>query len=182
MFEKHKAGKSEPAGLKAQENPLSASQAPATSGRAAVIGPGIHVNGDIKGDENLLIEGRVEGKIQLDAHQVDIGRSGRVKADINAKVIRISGEVRGDLNGGEKVIISSTGNVHGNIKAPRMTLEDGAIFKGSIDMDPGEPATAKPAKPVANPPEKTVTKPAEAPKSATGDKTKGGSGYSLHGG
>jgi cytoskeletal protein CcmA (bactofilin family) len=67
------------------------------------------------------------------------------------------------LSGTEKVVISSSGNVHGNIVAPRMTLEDGAIFKGSIDMDPGEPAKAQVAKPVKKPIEKT----AETPKAET---------------
>ena len=67
------------------------------------------------------------------------------RLNITAKVIKIAGTVRGDLSGSEKVVISRTGNVHGNIVAPRMTLEDGAIFKGSIDMDPGEAVAKRPA-------------------------------------
>jgi len=181
MFEKHKTSKPETTSTQQpQDHANPGRQAPVSSGRAAVIGPGIHINGDISGDENLLIEGRVDGKIQLKSHQVDIGEGGKVKADISAKVIRISGKVRGDLNGAEKVVISGTGNVHGNITAPRMTLEDGAIFKGSIDMDPGEPAKAKVAKPVNKPDEKPSAKPAETPKVTTGDKPKGTGGYSLN--
>jgi len=182
MFEKHKTTKPESSNRQANENPSFSAQAPGSSGKAAVIGPGIHINGDISGDENLLVEGHVEGKIQLKSHQVEIGQNGKVKADVSAKVIRISGEVRGDLNGGEKVIISKTGNVQGNIKAPRMTLEDGAIFKGSIDMDPSEPAKTKPAKPVNKTIEKPAPKSAEVPKPAADDKAKGPGGYSLHGG
>lgn len=182
MFEKHKTSKPESGNPQDKENPSFSSQSASSSGKAAVIGPGIRINGDISGDENLLVEGQVEGKIQLGSHQVEVGKHGKVKADVSAKVIRISGEVRGDLNGGEKVIISRTGNVHGNIKAPRMTLEDGAIFKGSIDMDPGEPAKAKPTKPVSKTVEKPSPKSAEAPKAVAGDKPKGASGYSLHGG
>ena len=97
-------------------------------------------------------------------------------------MIKIAGQVRGDVNGTEKVVISSSGNVHGNIVAPRMTLEDGAIFKGSIDMDPGEPAKAQVAKPVKKLPEKPVEKAAEAPKVAATGKAQDQSGYTLNGG
>jgi cytoskeletal protein CcmA (bactofilin family) len=179
MFEKHKNSKPETARPEPQQDSYTAAASiPANSGRAAVIGPGIHINGDISGDENLIIEGKVDGKIRLGAHQVDIGQSGRVKADVMAKIIKIAGEVRGDLTATEKVIILRSGNVHGNIVAPRMTLEDGAIFKGSIDMDPGEPAIAKLAKPVKNPLGNTP----EAPKAMTTDKVKENNGYSLSGG
>ena len=178
MFEKHRSTKQEPASSQTQQESFTATpSSPASSGRAAVIGPGIQINGDISGDENLIIEGKVDGKIKLVAHQVDIGQSGRVNADITAKVIKIAGEVRGDLTGSEKVIISRSGNVHGNIIAPRMTLEDGAIFKGSIDMDPGEPA--KPA--VAKAPKKAMSGGEEKSKVVTTDKTKENAGYTLNG-
>ena len=115
MFEKHKTSKPESGSPQNKENHTFTSQAAASSGKAAVIGPGICINGDISGDENLLVEGQVEGKIQLGSHQVEVGQNGKVKADVSAKVIRISGEVCGDLNGGEKVIISRTGTVQGTI-------------------------------------------------------------------
>ena len=193
MFEKHKNTKQqEPTAPPAQQESFAASaNPPATSGRAAIIGPGIHINGDISGDENLVVEGRVDGKILLDAHQVDIGQSGRVNANITAKVIKIAGEVRGDITGTEKVIILRSGNVHGNIVAPRMTLEDGAIFKGSIDMDPGEPVVAKPAKTAkpassASPASKETVKPVEkasdTPKTVASGKSSENKSYSLNGG
>jgi len=78
---------------------------------------------------------------------------GFFQRDIQAKVVRIDGAVAGDVKGNEKVVISKSGNVRGNIVAPRVTLEDGAIFKGSIDMDPGEEtvsvslASSKPSSP-----------------------------------
>lgn len=179
MFEK-RSSKPEPTiSTKPQQDNLNAAaNTPATSGRAAVIGPGIHINGDISGDENLLIEGRVDGKIRLEGNEVSIGQNGQVKADITAKIIKISGKVRGDLNGMEKVIIARSGNVHGNIVAPRMTLEDGAIFKGSIDMDPGEPVKPKAAKPEKKP----VEKKPEPPKVVATEKLKDTKGYSLTGG
>jgi len=103
-----------------------------------MIGPSIEIKGSVSGDEDLVIQGKVEGTIDLGDHEVTVGESGRVNADITARTVRIDGEVSGDVRGTEKVVISKTGNVKGNIIAPRMTLEDGAIFKGSIDMDPGE--------------------------------------------
>ncbi len=183
MFEKHRNNKTKSALPSPQQDNFTASvNTPGSSGRAAVIGPGIYINGDISGDENLLIEGKVDGKIRLEAHQVDVGKSGRVNADIKAKVIKIAGQVRGDLTGTEKVIISRSGNVHGNIVAPRMTLEDGAIFKGSIDMDPGEPVKAKISKATKKVDGKTFGKPVETPKVISTDKSSKNTAYSLNGG
>ena len=113
------------------------------AGKAAVIGSGIRINGEISGSENLLIEGRVEGKVNLSGNDVTIGKTGQVIADVNAKTIRVAGEVSGDLQAKERVVISGSGNVRGNVVAPRVVLEDGAIFKGSIDMDPGDAAVAE---------------------------------------
>lgn len=108
-----------------------------------MIGQSIVIKGEVSGEEDLVVQGRVEGKINLNGNQVSIGESGEVYADIQAKVIQINGKVTGDIIGREKVIISKTGNVHGNIVAPRVTLEDGAMFKGSIDMDPAETGATK---------------------------------------
>jgi cytoskeletal protein CcmA (bactofilin family) len=161
------------------------SSTPASSGRSALIGPGISVNGDISGDENLVIEGKVDGKISLDNNLVEVGQTGRVNADITAKVIKIAGEVRGDITGTEKVVISRSGNVHGNIVAPRMTLEDGAIFKGSIDMDPGENARAKLSgtakKPAEKPAEKVNESPKVAASGALNDSKSESKSYTLNG-
>ena len=146
MFDKHK-GKKDSA-IHTSEPDIAPASVPASSfsspaaGKAAVIGPGIVINGDISGSENLVIEGKIKGHVRLGSNEVTVGKSGEVSADIDARIIRVAGRVSGDLTGSEKVIISSTGNVRGNIVAPRMLLEDGAIFKGSIDMDPGESPTA----------------------------------------
>lgn len=107
-----------------------------------MIGSSITIKGTISGDEDLVIQGRVEGAINLKEHEVTVGESGKITADVTAKTIRIDGEVTGDISGSEKVVLSKTGNLRGNIVAPRVTLEDGAIFKGSIDMDPGDTAAS----------------------------------------
>jgi len=103
---------------------------------SAAIGASIRIKGDVTGDENLIIQGHVEGTIRVQGHNVTISKSGKVKANIEANQIIIEGEVHGDLLGDEKVIIRDTGNVLGNVVAPRVTLEDGALFKGSIEMEP----------------------------------------------
>jgi len=183
MFEKHRNIKQEPEIVQpsSQEKYSASANAPVASGRSALIGPGIRINGEISGEENLVIEGKVDGKIRLDNHQVEVGQTGSVNADITAKVIKIAGEVRGDINGTEKVIISRSGNVHGNIVAPRMTLEDGAIFKGSIDMDPGESVKSKLASPAKKAVEKPVEKVADSPKIAASGGLTENKSYTLNG-
>lgn len=127
-----------------------------------MIGPSIKIKGEVSGEEDLLIQGRVEGTINLKSYEVSVGQSGQVFADIKAKVVKIEGEVTGDISGQENVVISKSGNVRGNIVAPRVTLEDGAIFKGSIDMDPGEAAAGKVA-PAAQKPANAPTAVDKAP-------------------
>ena len=121
-----------------------------------MIGSSIVIKGTVSGDEDLVIQGQVEGNIELGKNEVTVGESGRVAADINAKTVRIDGEVTGDVSGGEKVVISKSGNVRGNIVAPRVTLEDGAVFKGSIDMEPGDSAASSKPKLAADNPAKAA--------------------------
>lgn len=106
------------------------------SGSAALIGPSIRIKGDLVGEEDLIIQGTVEGTINLHNNVLTIGENGRIDANLHATTINVEGELRGDLFGSEKVVIKKTGDVRGNITAPRVTLEDGAMFKGSIEMDP----------------------------------------------
>ncbi|MEM7078392.1 MAG: polymer-forming cytoskeletal protein [Pseudomonadota bacterium] len=109
-----------------------------------MLGETIKIKGTVTGDENLIVEGTIEGNVELPKNDLTVGTSGKVTADISANTVRVDGQVVGDINGTEKVIISRSGKVQGNIKAPRVTLEDGAKFKGSIDMDPGEETVNKP--------------------------------------
>lgn len=170
MFEKRNESKS---GDSTPENTSPRTQAPVI-GKTATIGPGITINGDISGEENLAIEGKVEGKINLPGHQVEVGKAGRVHADIVAKYIKVEGEMQGDIDGKEKVVIASSGNVRGNISAPRVMLEDGAIFKGSIDINPNDSAPVE--LPLAS------QKSADNVKPLGSESAKKDSGYSAKGG
>ncbi|MFP6837650.1 MAG: polymer-forming cytoskeletal protein [Pseudomonadales bacterium] len=112
-----------------------------------MIGPTIKIKGDVSGDEDLIIEGTVDGSIELSGHDLTVGQSGHVQANLIATTVRVEGQVTGDITGSEKVIVSKSGRAQGNIVAPRVTLEDGAKFKGSIDMDPGINKPAKVVEP-----------------------------------
>lgn len=117
--------------------------------RPARIGGSLSVKGDLYGEEDLFIEGRIEGKITLKKGSVTIGEKGRVHADIEATSIQVAGEVKGDLLGREQVVLLETGRVQGNIKAKSVTLENGAQFKGAIDMESAGVAKTAPASGVA---------------------------------
>lgn len=102
---------------------------------AAVIGSSILVKGDIEGGEDLTIQGRVEGKVRLQKNHVSVGQGGFLKGDVHGKSVHVEGEVRGNLYGSQEVILRTSGVVQGNIVSPRVTLENGSRFKGSIDME-----------------------------------------------
>jgi cytoskeletal protein CcmA (bactofilin family) len=104
----------------------------------ATIGPSIFIKGDLSGDEDLVIEGRVEGKIDLKQHNVTIGKNGRVNADVYGNTVIVEGEVDGNLFAQQQAVLRLSGAVRGNITAPRVILEDGSRFRGSIDMDSHE--------------------------------------------
>ena len=103
--------------------------------RKARIGAGLLLKGELYGEEDVVVEGRVEGKITLKQHGVIIEESGRVDADITASSIFVAGEVHGNLHGTEQVVLLKTGRVEGDIHAKSVTLETGAQFRGSIDME-----------------------------------------------
>jgi cytoskeletal protein CcmA (bactofilin family) len=108
----------------------------------AVIGASIHIDGDVRGEEDLLIEGEVNGTVQLHNNSLTIGPAGKVRADVYAHSIYVDGLMEGDLYGTERVQIRKSAQVRGNVTSPRVSLEDGAKFKGSIEMDPQAVQTA----------------------------------------
>ena len=96
------------------------------------------IEGEITSDEDLFVEGNIEVKILAIKHEQLIGKSGQLKPKITAGLVRVEGTVIEDISGMEQVVMSKTGSVIGNIQSPSVTLEVGAKFKGSIEMDPGD--------------------------------------------
>ncbi|HEX9877948.1 MAG TPA: polymer-forming cytoskeletal protein [Gammaproteobacteria bacterium] len=105
------------------------------SSSIAVIGRSITIEGDVRGEEDLRIEGDIKGNIFLPNHSLTIGTEGRINADVYAKSVTIDGEINGDVYGSECVSVRASARLIGNIIAARVSLEEGARFKGSIDMD-----------------------------------------------
>ena len=103
--------------------------------RKAILGPSIHVKGEVIGNEDLVVEGRVEGTVRLREHHLTVGKSAEVQATLEAKSIRVEGTVHGDIQAGERVELATGSTVVGDITAPRIVISDGARFKGSVDMD-----------------------------------------------
>ncbi|MDJ0712139.1 MAG: polymer-forming cytoskeletal protein [Woeseiaceae bacterium] len=121
------------------------------SSESAVIGSSIQINGDLRGDEDLRIEGNVSGTVELKNNNLTIGKEGKVKAGVYAKSIAVDGETKGDLYATDRVSVHVNARVQGNIIAPRVSIEEGAHFKGSIEMDPSavEKALGKTTKSIA---------------------------------
>lgn len=108
----------------------------ARRGECAVIGRSIRIKGDLCGDEDLRIEGDVSGTVELKNSNLTIGKEGKVRADVYAKSIAVDGTTEGDLYATERVVVHINAQVRGNITAPKVGIEEGARFKGSIEMDP----------------------------------------------
>ncbi len=102
----------------------------------AVIGASIQIDGHLRGQEDLIIEGEVNGTVNLASHTLTIGNQAKIKANVFAHTVFVDGTMEGDLYGAEQVLIRKTARMKGNITSPRVSLEDGASFKGSIEMDP----------------------------------------------
>ncbi len=102
----------------------------------SILGPTVKFSGgELSADEHLIIQGVVEGTVELKNHNLTIGESGRIQADIKAVVITVEGNLVGDMQGGEIVIIKRTATVKGNARAPRISVEEGANFDGSVDTN-----------------------------------------------
>jgi cytoskeletal protein CcmA (bactofilin family) len=100
------------------------------------LGKSVQIKGELRGDEDLTIEGRIDGKIVLGEHALTIGPNGQIKAEIKARSVVVAGELVGNITATDKVEVAPTGSVLGDLRAPRVVLADGARFRGSIDMEP----------------------------------------------
>ncbi len=122
----------------------SASRPPSPSGRRAggphapeditTIGKGVVIEGEVKGGEDLVIDGKVAGTIELRQHVLTVGPTGRVKAQLSAKSVVVLGKVSGTIQASERVSIGETGSVEGALSAPRLVMADGAHLQGRVDM------------------------------------------------
>jgi cytoskeletal protein CcmA (bactofilin family) len=107
------------------------------------IGKSVVIKGELNGSEDLTIEGKVEGKIELRQHVLTIGPNGKIKAQVFAKSVVVLGEVNGNVIATDKVSIRENGSVDGDITAPRVAIAEGAHFRGSVDMQRADaPAVA----------------------------------------
>ena len=114
--------------------------------KTSVLGPTLRFKGELSAEEDLLIQGRVEGSIKHSS-SLTVGEEGQVKANIAAEYIAVEGRVDGDMSGSRSVVIRDTANIDGNIFSPVVTLLEGATFNGSIDMS-GKKAADVADKPV----------------------------------
>jgi cytoskeletal protein CcmA (bactofilin family) len=111
----------------------------ATADRAtARLGASLHVKGEISGNEDLLIDGSVEGLVQLDERKLTVGATAKVTADIIAREVVVYGNVKGNLRAKDRIEIKKDGSVNGDLTTARIMIEDGAYFKGSIEIDKTE--------------------------------------------
>ena len=123
--------------------PVPRPAATTTTADQATIGKSLVIKGEVTGSESLYIDGRVEGSINLSGNRVTVGRNGAVAANINAREIVVLGKVRGNLTASDRVDIRSDGSLTGDVVAARISIEDGAFFKGGIDIRKAGQASTK---------------------------------------
>ncbi len=124
----------------------------------ATIGRSLVIKGEVSGAESLFIDGRIEGTISVSDHRVTIGRNGVVNANISAKEVVIMGKVHGNIQCTDRVDIRSEGSLTGDVITQRVSVEDGAVLKGSVEVRVSEKNQKKPAEVKAETPK------VEAPK------------------
>ncbi|HBF43813.1 MAG TPA: hypothetical protein DDW42_09365 [Desulfobacteraceae bacterium] len=134
-----------------------------------IIGENISIMGDVQGEEDLLIEGSVKGKINLEKHHLTVGSKGQVEAEIQAENVTISGRLVGNINAMGKVEIMKEADFNGEIKAKRISVEDGAYLKAVIELERGPQKKTEPAIRLSD---HTVSKPDKEPFSPAGETEK----------
>lgn len=162
-----------PVSTSPQERKLEIATHDSTPGTVAHIGKSVTIKGELSGNEDLYIDGQVEGMIEVREHNLTIGPNGRVQANVNAKQVVLYGSLKGNVRASDRVDIRKTGSLVGDVVAARVMIEDGASIKGSVDIQktpetagrPTEMKRAEPAPPpIADPHPKYVASPVEAKK------------------
>ena len=131
--------------------PESPSRVQAGSTEQATIGKGLFIKGEITGSESLYVDGKVEGAINLAGNRVTVGRNGQVGANITAREVVVLGKVRGNISATDRVDIRAEGSLNGDVSAARISIEDGAYFKGGIDIRKPDAKSGEKTGPVAVP-------------------------------
>ena len=142
--------------------PMGKFEPPTSTGSAATIGKAVKVVGQIYSKEDLYVDGEVEGSITLRGQTLTIGPNGRVRANIEARNVIVHGRLDGDIHATERVELRKSAALTGDIATARISIEDGAFFKGGIDIQKAEPAPKIEAKP------QTVAATAPVPMAAQG--------------
>ncbi len=133
----------EPSATPAAKPAAPTSAAAVPTGEQATIGKSLIIKGELSGSESLFIDGKVEGAITLPGNRVTVGRNGQVAANISAREIVVLGKVRGNCQASDRIDIRSEGSLTGDVIAARISIEDGAFFKGGIDIRKPGSADAK---------------------------------------
>ena len=111
----------------------------------ANIGKSISIKGDLTGNEDLVVEGKVEGKIALPDNELTVGNNGNVSADVHAKSVIVIGKVTGNVSATEKIEVQASGSVDGDVRAPRLIIQEGAVLNGAVEMTKGSASSSTPA-------------------------------------
>ena len=144
--------------------PVKTSSAPIEQ---ATIGRTLVIKGEISGGESLFVDGRIDGTVNIPEHRVTVGRNGVVTADVNAREVVIMGKVQGNIICSDRLDIRSEGSVTGDVVVQRISVEDGAILKGSVQVQASEQKHKQP--------QPQQTKSYEAPKPAASEASKAAS-------
>ena len=138
MLKKEKGfGKDNETGLSkiTEQTKFSMSTSPDTTDKKTVIGEHIFIEGNIRGEEHLVIEGSMKGNIEMKEHNFIVGSKGRFEGEILAQNVGVNGQIIGSVNAKGKVEIKSEADMIGDIKANSISVEEGAYFKGSIELN-----------------------------------------------
>jgi cytoskeletal protein CcmA (bactofilin family) len=133
-----------PAPLRSAPNPVVTPDQPKAPNRGASIGPSMTVKGEVYSREELYVDGEIEGSIEMH-HRLTVGPNGKIRANVKAKEVVIEGSVHGNVTATDKITIRVQGSLVGDIKTAGIAIDDGAYFKGSIDITrPEKPQKAAP--------------------------------------